>query len=683
MTNFASVTRVARDSALLVRAPIREPIASSAAKLLYVEQGGAMLPWDGSLIPYMFEPMNCLQAREYDGLVFVGPARTGKTVSLLDAWIMHTAVNDPADMLVVQISEDKAREYSKKRLARSFDASPDVRRAMSPRANDNNVHDKVFKAGHYLKIGWPSKNIFASSDWKRVAITDYDRMEQDVGGEGSPWVLAGKRTQTFMSSGMILAESSPGFEILDPSYRTQSPHEAPPTRGILALYNQGDRRLFYWQCPDAHCREWFEPDFDLLIYDNEESDPTKASSHVQLGCPHCGVLHSEDMKMELNRTGRWLAQGQWLDVDGTMHGEARKSRLVSFWQKGPTAAFQTWNQLVYKYLAAMLDYERTGSLENLKATVNTDQGKPFTPPKNTERNANELMDRRNDLGVRVVPDWVRFLVASIDVQGGKKTPRFEVQVMGVGKDLETVVIDRFAITESEREDDSTNSGFAMIDPGSYLEDWDVITTQVIGKSYPLDDDSGRYMPILTTACDSGGDPGVTDNAYNYFRKLKKINLSRRFMLVKGASRVSAPLLKKSFPDNTKRNDRHASAAGDVPLWLLNTDKIKDVVAACLGREEQGRRYVNFPDWLPESFFDELSCEVRGSDGKWRKPSNSARNEAFDLFVYAWAILFERKADRIDWENPPSWAKPISDNSEILTAGDAIAQQPKRRRRRRT
>lgn len=683
MTNYASVTRVARDSAMLVRAPIREPIASSAAKLLYVEQGGAMLPWDGSLTPYMFEPMNCLQARQYDGVVFVGPARTAKTVCLLDAWITHTAVNDPADMLVVQISEDKAREYSKKRLARSFDASPDVRSAMSPRANDNNVHDKVFKAGHYLKIGWPSKNIFASSDWKRVAITDYDRMDQDVGGEGSPWVLAGKRTQTFMSSGMVLAESSPGFEILDPSYRTQSPHEAPPTRGILALYNQGDRRLFYWQCPDKDCREWFEPDFDLLIYDCNESDPTKASSNVQMACPHCGVLHGEDVKTELNRTGRWLAQGQWLDVDGNVHGEARKSRLASFWQKGPTAAFQTWNQLVYKYLAAMLDYERTGSLENLKATVNTDQGKPFTPPKNTERNANELMDRRNDLGVRVIPDWVRFLLASIDVQGGKKTPRFEVQVMGVGAELESVVIDRFAITESEREDASTDSGFAMIDPGSYLEDWDLITSKVISKSYPLDDDSGRYMPILTTACDSGGDPGVTDNAYNYFRKLKKLNLSRRFMLVKGASRVSAPLMKKSFPDNTKRNDRHASAAGDVPLWLLNTHKIKDVVAACLGREEQGRRYVHFPDWLPETFFDELSCEIRGSDGIWRKPSNSARNESFDLFVYAWAILFERKADRIDWEKPPSWAKPIGENSEILTAVDAIAQQPKRRRRRRT
>ncbi|EIA5325188.1 TPA: phage terminase large subunit family protein [Vibrio parahaemolyticus] len=681
MSNYAKASRIRRESATLVRAPKREPISQSASRLLYVEQGGAMVPWDGSLIPYIHEPMNCLQSRQYDGVVFVGPARTGKTVSLLDAWIMHTAVNDPADMLVVQISEEKAREYSKKRLSRSFESSPEVRAALSPRAHDNNVHDKIFKAGHYLKIGWPSKNIFASSDWKRVALTDYDRMEQDVGGEGSGWVLAGKRTQTFMSSGMVLAESSPGYDILDPMYRPESPHEAPPTKGVLALYNQGDRRLFYWQCPD--CGEWFEPDFELLVYDTNESDPTKASREVFLGCPHCGVMHQERQKHHFNREGIWLPQGCWLDQNKQVHGEARVSRIASFWQKGPTAAFQTWNQLVYKYLAAMNDYERTGSLENLKATTNTDQGKPFTPPRNTDRNANDLMDRRSDLGVKVVPDWVRFLTAAIDVQGGKKTPRFEVQVVGWGPELEHIVIDRYALTKSKREDPDTASGYARIDPASYLEDWDVITDKVINKTYQIDDETGRHMPILLTACDSGGEEGVTDNAYNYFRNLKKLGLSRRFMLVKGASRISAPLLKKSYPDNTKRNDRKASAAGDVPVWLLNTDKIKDVVANALGREEPGRRYVHFPDWLPESFFDELSCETRGPDGKWRKPSNSARNEAFDLLVYCWAIIFDRKADRISWDNPPPWAKPIDENSEILTGAGEIAEQPKRRRRRRT
>ncbi|MGQ7147906.1 phage terminase large subunit family protein, partial [Escherichia sp. SS-MK2] len=60
--------------------------------------------------------LNCLASREYDAVIFVGPARTGKTIGLIDGWIVYTIVCDPSDMLVVQMTEDKAREHSKKRL---------------------------------------------------------------------------------------------------------------------------------------------------------------------------------------------------------------------------------------------------------------------------------------------------------------------------------------------------------------------------------------------------------------------------------------------------------------------------------------------------------------------------------------------------------------------------------------
>jgi phage terminase large subunit GpA-like protein len=45
--------------------------------------------------------------------LFVGPARTGKTIGLIDGWIVYNIVCDPADMLVIQVSEEKAREHSK------------------------------------------------------------------------------------------------------------------------------------------------------------------------------------------------------------------------------------------------------------------------------------------------------------------------------------------------------------------------------------------------------------------------------------------------------------------------------------------------------------------------------------------------------------------------------------------
>jgi len=149
------------------------------------------------------------------------------------------------------------------------------------------------------------------------------------------------------------------------------------------------------------------------------------------------------------------------------------------------------------------------------------------------------------------------------------------------------------------------------------------------------------------------------------------------MLIKG--RGTGPMILKSYPDNTKRSDRKTTVAGDVPVYLLNTDRIKDTVSASLEREQPGRRYVRFPDWLPESFFDELTAEERGSDGKWRKISK--RNESLDLFVYNWACIYEKKAERIDWDNPPAWAVPIAESAELITSHGETVAPPKRRRRR--
>jgi len=683
LNRYARPDKTRREVASLIRPPNREPVSQSARRLLYAEQNGAMVPWDGDLVPYVHEPMDCLKSRLYNAVIFAGPARTSKTLSLIDGWVCDTVVNNPADFLLVQISQEKAAEFSKKRLGRAFNASPDIRQCMSPRAHDNNVHDKVFKAGNFLKIGWPSKNIFASSDWKYVALTDYDRMPLNIDGEGSGFFLAGKRTQTFMSSGMVLAESSPGFEIIDPNYRVSSPHEAPPTHGILALYNQGDRRLFHWQCPE--CGEWFEPDFNLLVWDNNIADPAKASKEVMLVCPHCAVPMSEysimpsgrALKLELNRGGLWLPEGCHADQNGVIHGQRRDTRIASFWQKGPTAAFQTWNELVYKYLAAMAEYEKTGDTYDLQTTINTDQGKAFTPPRKNDRGTDELMARRTDLGVRVVPEWARFLTAAIDVQAGKKTARFDVMVLAWGPELESQVIDRFKIEKSKRVDPDNPDKFVRVNPATYLEDWKLLIDRVINKTYALDDETGRRMPILLTACDSGGEDGVTDNAYDFYRYLKTKGLTRRFMLVKG--RGTGQPVYKSFPDNTKRKDRKVNVSGDIPVYLLNTNRIKDTVDNALRRDEPGRRYVRLPDWLPESFFDELAAEERDAAGKWKKIST--RNETFDLFVYNWACILHKKAERIDWENPPLWAVPIEQSAELITGDGEVAPQPTRRRRR--
>lgn len=685
MLNQETAKAARTDSGYILRAPRRMRVADAVAQYMRVPMGaGNSVPWDPLVAPYVIEPMNCLASREYDAVIFVGPARTGKTIGLIDGWVIYNVICDPADMLIIQMTEEKAREHSKKRLARTFRVSPEVVSRLSPNKNDNNVYDRTFLAGNYLKIGWPSVNIMSSSDYKCVALTDYDRFPEDIDGEGDAFSLASKRTTTFMSSGMTLVESSPGRDVKDVKWRRASPHEAPPTTGILSLYNRGDRRRWYWPCP--HCGEYFQPCGDVVAGFRDIADPVLASEAAYIQCPSCSGRIMPEQKRELNGRGVWLRDGESINADGSRYGDPRRSRIASFWMEGPAAAYQTLSQLVYKLLTAEQEYETTGSEETLKTVINTDWGLPYLPRASMEQRKSELLEQRAEpVPSRSVPDGVNFLVATVDVQAGRHR-RFVVQVTGYGSRGERWIIDRYNITQSLRGDSDGES--QRIDPASYPEDWDVLLTDVFHKSWPLASDPSQQMRLMAMAVDSGGEDGVTDNAYKFWRRCRRDGLGKRIYLFKGDSIRRAKLITRTFPDNTGRTGRRAQAAGDVPLWLLQTDALKDRVNNALWRDSPGPGYVHFPDWLGSWFYDELTYEERSSDGKWSKPGRGA-NEAFDLMVYAEALVILHGYEKIRWPDAPEWASRetwlecVQDSTEPSSSPEPVSTPVKKQKRKKT
>ncbi|EFA4872737.1 phage terminase large subunit family protein [Escherichia coli] len=685
MLNQETAKAARTDSGYILRAPSRMRVADAVAQYMRVPMGaGNSVPWDPLVAPYVIEPMNCLASREYDAVIFVGPARTGKTIGLIDGWVIYNVICDPADMLIIQMTEEKAREHSKKRLARTFRVSPEVVSRLSPNKNDNNVYDRTFLAGNYLKIGWPSVNIMSSSDYKCVALTDYDRFPEDIDGEGDAFSLASKRTTTFMSSGMTLVESSPGRDVKDVKWRRTSPHEAPPTTGILSLYNRGDRRRWYWPCP--HCGEYFQPCGDVVAGFRDIADPVLASEAAYIQCPSCSGRILPEQKRELNGRGVWLRDGESINADGSRYGDPRRSRIASFWMEGPAAAYQTLSQLVYKLLTAEQEYETTGSEETLKTVINTGWGLPYLPRASMEQRKSELLEQRAEpVPSRSVPDGVNFLVATVDVQAGRHR-RFVVQVTGYGSRGERWIIDRYNITQSLRGDSDGES--QRIDPASYPEDWDVLLTDVFHKSWPLASDPSQQMRLMAMAVDSGGEDGVTDNAYKFWRRCRRDGLGKRIYLFKGDSIRRAKLISRTFPDNTGRTGRRAQAAGDVPLWLLQTDALKDRVNNALWRDSPGPGYVHFPDWLGSWFYDELTYEERSSDGKWSKPGRGA-NEAFDLMVYAEALVILHGYEKIRWPDAPEWASRetwlecVPDSTEPSPTPEPVSTPVKKQKRKKT
>lgn len=692
---FESIEEMVAAAAGGIRPPERLNVAEAAEKYRYLNNPGSYVGyWDNTFAPYLVEPQEVLTSHEHTGMIFAGPARTGKSDMFFN-WITYTAKCDPADMMAVHMTMNVARDWSQKDLRRAFRHSKELGKQVAPGRHNQSTHDIRFLSGMHLLVKWPTITELSGKTVGRNWLADYDRMPGDVDGEGNAYDLTAKRAETFRRNGMTVAESSPGFEITDLKWqRKKGSHEAPPTKGILSLYNRGDRRLWYWRCP--HCADPFEPDFNLLIIP-DSSDHVEAAEATVMACPHCGGVIWHDGKdgvpgkHELNQTAlgnaRWVKEGElWLprkhgdsNVKGTVEGKGYRSDLATFWLKGPAANFADWRGIVLKWLKANDEYERTGSESSLKVTVNTDQGLPYKPKSSQEgRLAEDVKAMSTDLGVKVVPQGVRFLVATVDVQKWS----FEVQVQGFSpadKGYEITVIDRFSIEKSRRLDDDKHPH--RLQPATYLEDWDILIDQVMLKTYPLGDGSGRHMSIRRTGCDSGGaadkknDSSVTKNAYDFYRRLRNAQfeedadipsgLHNRFQLLKGDPQTkSGWRVRITYPDS-ERNDRHANARGEIPILLINTNAMKDQINVMLDRKTAGSGKINFPDWLPDDFWKEMVAEERTDKG-WKRVST--HNEAFDLVTYSASLALYRpiNIETLDWEDPPTWAAEWEENSLVFS-----------------
>jgi len=674
--SYSSPYDALKDLGEIFRPPRRISVVDAVEKSVVIATpGGYSGKWASEQTPYMAEAMNLVSSRDYTSVVFVGPARTGKTQGLLDGSIGYIITSDPSDVLVIHMTEEAARRYSRLRIKRMLNNSPDLKEKMSAVHHDDNVLGKYFKNGTALILAYPSPTQLSAQDYKYVFMSDYDRMPDDT-GEGDVYSLAMKRTQTFMSGGMAVVESSPGRDFTDSAWKPKTTHEAPPVGGILGLYNNGDRRIWHWDCPDCNTGFPCKPGLDLFnlpetgdLVDEIRKNGAKATARVYsyIVCPHCGVRIEHEKKNKMNLSGYWVKEGD------------KENSTASFWLGGVAAKFQTWESLLEKEFLGLAHFAATGEETKLKATRNTDQGIPYIPVGASEKmSADELEQRAEDLPKRMIPEGVRFLLASVDVQGN----RFVCQVEGVGVGNEKWVIDRFDIAVSERE---SHGEMAILDPSGHKEDWDLLFERVIEKRYPLADLSGRDMGIIMTVCDSGGKEGVTENAYAFWKRVKDKGLSERFSLIKGERpkpTVNKPMVSKSTLGKASKAARKAKVTGQMPLWLLNTTTLKDAVASNLKRADVGHDYIHFPDWLPSWFYAEIVAETRTEKG-WEN-TGRARNETFDLLCYTKAGLLIKldaywKKD-IKWDAPPPWAETWDNNSEVSDKeGDNEPTRSKQRR----
>lgn len=305
------------------------------------------------------------------------------------------------------------------------------------------------------------------------------------------------------------------------------------------------------------------------------------------GCEHCGGVITDAQKSTMLRTGHWKAARP----EVTDHAGFHLNELYSPWRR--------FGEVAKDFLKA----KRRG-ISSLQVWVNTALGEPWDPRDGEDIQAKGLMLRREVYSAEI-PAGVAVLVAGADVQDD----RLEVSVWGYGRGEETWLIRH------------------QVFPGNLAlgEVWQRLD-DVLQREWARE--GGGSMRVAACAVDSGGH--FTRQVYAFCRS----RAQRVVFPVKGASR---PLGGKVIKKAAKRSQ----------LWQVDTNAVKDQLAARLRVDVPGTGFIHFPIDLGQEWFEQITSEkitkkrVNGQEVRiWEKVNSGGRNEALDCAVYA-AAAYER------------------------------------------
>lgn len=634
-----------------------------------IVQPGYSGKWDNSFAPPMLEPMQLLTSRLYRAAVFIGPARSVKSESLILNGVGHAIDCRPAESLVLCQTKEAAKRFSTKKLSPMIRATDVLREKQRKDRGADNIHEKLFVGGASVTIGWPVIQFLSQNEYSYVFITDFDRFDVDVDEEGSLFDLALKRTQQAGSRGMLVAETSPGKIIKVDDWTPSSPHEMPPCDGLVPEYNLGTRGRYYWTCPE--CGELFRPDMATLHHEERDTPAASAATTVMI-CPHNGCVVHPKQKVRLNLDGVWLHEAEdgetLVRIDDK---RVRKTDRVSWAHEGPAAAMQSWEQLKLNELNAQRVFEDEGDDLKLKATITLDQGRPYLPRVRTIGESLSV-ETLKALAVadplKVAPASTRFVTIQVDVQKHSFVAHIDAWLV----DLDRQLIDRIEITNPPKTAPEQETK-RRIDPGRYQEDWDALF-ELLDTFYPVDE-SGYRIQARAMIIDLRGASGVTKNAYKFYRNARKNGYGTRVFLANNQGGLEGDRAFYSEPEKVLGSRRHKRT--DLRTVRIRTDILKDELVLALTRKVSGGGAYRLNENFPKSVFEEFCAEQR-TDSGWVKRKSNIANEAFDLGVYGSGLAIILKAENIDWSKPPNWAGSMDVNpyaAKVDTVIEPVEVEP--------
>ena len=327
-------------------------------------------------------------------IVVMAGAQVGKTEMLLNVIGFHIH-HDPSPILLVQPTLEMAQAFSKDRLAPMLRDTPALKGSVKdPRSRDanNTTTHKVFTGGHISLVGSNSAAGLASRPIRVVLCDEVDRYPPSAGSEGSPILLARKRSATFHNRKMVMVST-------------------PTNKGasmIESQYEESDKRQYFVPCEDCGTVQ-------TLKWSNVKWDKDKPET-AYYACDSCGSVWDDAKRNRSVRKGEWVATADFTGVAG-------------FHINGLYSPWTTLADAVRDFLIAKK------APDTLRVFVNTFLAETWEDQGETVGDI-RFDDREEEFGANI-PDDIVVITAGIDVQDD----RLELELVGWGRDEESWSLD--------------------------------------------------------------------------------------------------------------------------------------------------------------------------------------------------------------------------------------------------
>lgn len=402
---------------------------------------------DPSLTPYTIEFGRAVASGLYPRAVLVMHSQGGKSEMLLDV-IGERLDNAPCPILYVGPNKQFITEQWEPRIMALLDEAPSLARKVA-RGKGMTKTRKVI-AGVPLRLAHGGSSTALKSDPAGLGIIDEaDELLANVKGAGDPVSLVDRRGDTVAdfvnaitstpSEGVVQVErdEKSGLEFWAVSEADEIKSK------IWQLWQSGTRHHWAWRCPQ--CEEYFIPRFACLeIPDVHRTTPARAKAEAYVVCPRNGCTIGDEHRAEMNRTGVFVAPGQWIE-DGVVMGDPEPSETISFWVSGLASPFRSFGERAAAYIAAL----RSGDQEEVRAVKNGSFGELWTPTGGDIPEWEDLRRLRLPYAPMQLPVGVRYLTAGIDVQKN----RLVYVVRGWGYSAESWLIEEGEIWGDTSHDD--------------------------------------------------------------------------------------------------------------------------------------------------------------------------------------------------------------------------------------